>query len=53
MMARLEQDANRLTAWFPENYMISNEDKCHLFSGLVKKELFAKIIIIINNNNNK
>ena len=29
MITRLGQDANRLTAWFPENYMKLNEDKCH------------------------
>ena len=29
VITRLEQDANRLTAWFPENYMKLNEDKCH------------------------
>ena len=29
MYTRLEQDANRLTAWFPENYVKLNEDKCH------------------------
>ena len=30
VITRLEQDANRLAAWFPENYMKLNEDKCHL-----------------------
>ena len=29
VITRLEQGANRLTAWFPENYMKLNEDKCH------------------------
>ena len=37
---RLEQGANRLTAWLPENYMKLNEDKCQLILlGLVKTEL--------------
>ena len=40
VITRLEQDANRLTAWSPENYMKLNEDKCHfIFLGLVTKEL--------------
>ena len=34
VITRLEQDANRLTAWSPENYMKLNEDKCHfIFFG--------------------
>ena len=35
---RLEQDANRLTAWFPENCMKLNEDKCHFFLFGASKE---------------
>ena len=38
VITRLEQDANRLTAWFPENYMKLNEDKCHLILLGASKE---------------
>ncbi len=29
IIIKLEQDANHLATWFPENYMKLNEDKCH------------------------
>ena len=38
VIKRLEQDANQLTAWFPENYMKLNEDKCHLILFGANKE---------------
>ena len=38
VITRLEQDANRLTAWFPENYVKLNEDKCHLILFGASKE---------------
>ena len=38
VITRLEQDANRLTAWFPENYMKLNEDKCHFILFGTSKE---------------
>ena len=36
--AKLEQNANHLTAWFPENHMKLNEDKCHLIIFGTSKE---------------
>ena len=30
VITKLEQNANHLTAWFPENHMKLNEEKCHL-----------------------
>ena len=38
MITRLEQDANRLTAWFPVNYIQLNEDKCHFILFGASKE---------------
>ena len=38
VIKRLEQDANQLTAWFPENYMKLNENKCHLILFGANKE---------------
>ena len=30
MITKLEQNANHLTTWFPENHTKLTEDKCHL-----------------------
>ena len=38
VITRLEQDANRLAAWFPENQMKLNEDKCHFILFGASKE---------------
>ena len=38
MMTKLEQSANHLAMWFPENHMKLNEDKCHLLIFVTSKE---------------
>ena len=39
VIAKLEQNANHVTTWLPENHMKLNEDKCHLiiFGGSKEK----------------
>ena len=38
MITKLEQNANHLATWFPENHMILNEGKCHLIIFETSKE---------------
>ena len=39
VITKLEQKANHLTTWFPENYMKLNEDKCHIIFGTTKEKV--------------
>ena len=38
VITRLEQSANHLANWLPENHMKLNEDKCHLIIFEASKE---------------
>ena len=40
--AKLNQNANHLTTWFPESHMKLNEDKCHLIIFGTSKEKVSK-----------